>query len=281
MINLVTKAIAAFRRKDYIEVLLLLDEAFEYIQALDYTAIDAAIFNALYDAYEMLALIAELAVFEKNDYLKASLNCYQKALDDFTKPEGGTLSELQKSFPDFLQLLRGMSVAARYLRHRSLRINDFPPVLSFEITADGHIRLFAWDEENPNRIADIETLREEFSRLFIKNQTSKAFFLEQSQLLFEQEAFDEAIQILDEAVRQHPDLKGEFYLQKGYCLFQLGQYADAVDMLMKARLLGEPKHRFLEKGRQACAILIEQVEDKEEINKWKELLRDFFDGGGD
>jgi len=46
LINLVHRAVVAFKQNEHQTVVLLLQNAFEYIDALDYHAIDEQIFNS-------------------------------------------------------------------------------------------------------------------------------------------------------------------------------------------------------------------------------------------
>lgn len=276
MINIVSQAVAAFKRQDYSEVVLLLDHAFAYIKGIDYTEVDESIFNALYDAFEMLSLVGELAVFEKNTFFNESLANFKAALEAFTKPKGGTLGQLKEAIPDFLLLLNGMAVGVNYLQYQKLKIEDFPPTVSFEITASGQIRLYAWDGESPNKIATIESLKAEFEALFEKEKQSEDYFLELADKLYNERAYQDCLQLLEDAMLQHETLKGECFLRKGLVFFQLKQYAEAVDALMKAKVLGIQKHRISAQGKEACRFLIRTAETREERNQWTKLSTDFF-----
>lgn len=276
MINLVNQAISAFKRHDYSEVVLLLENAFAYISAMDYTAMDEQIYNALYDAYEMLSLINELAVFEQNEYATKTMAAYKTALDAFTTPEGGSLGQLKQAITPFLQLLTGMAVGVKYLQYQKLRIDDFPPTVSLEITADGYIRLFAWDGESPDKIASIEKLKTEFEELFTKEKQSKAYFLEMADKLYYEAAYQDCLELLDNAMTTHETIRDECFLRKGQVFMQLKKYPEAVDCFMKARVLGITKHRISEQGKEACTYLIRSAENREERNNWSKLMNDFF-----
>jgi tetratricopeptide (TPR) repeat protein len=276
LINLVSQAVAAFKRHDYSEVVLLLDHAFAYIKAIDYTEIDEPIFNALYDSFEMLSLVGELAVFEKSSFFNQTQCNFKAALDAFTAPKGGTLGQLKQAIPDFLLLLNGMAVGVNYLQYQKIRIEAFPPTVSFEITEDGYIRLYAWDGESEHKIASIEALKAEFEALFEKEKQSEGYFLEMAEKLYKETQYQDCLQLLEDAMLQHETLKGDCFLLKGKVFFQLKQYAEAVDAFMKARVLGIQKYRISELGKEACSHLIRTVETREERNEWSKLRADFF-----
>lgn len=276
LIHLVHQAVAAFKKKDYEESIVLIDKAYEYADAMEYTAMDAQIFNALYDAYEMLSLIAELGVFEKNAFLKESLKNYKETLEAFTSGEGGTVAALQLASKNFVELVRAMAVAVHYLRRKKWRITDFPPMISFEFTSNGQIRLYAWQVGQANQAGDVETLRTEFEALFAKEQKSEAYFLDTVEQLFQNQDYQSAIQLLQEAMQEHESIKAEAFLRIGLAYMELGDAEQALDRLMKARVLGLSKQRIKEVGSKACQKLIRQAETQEERSKWTKLLQDFF-----
>lgn len=276
LIHLVHQAVAAFKKKDYEETIVLIDKAYEYANAMEYTAMDAQIFNALYDAYEMIALIAELGVFEKNAFLKQSLSNYQQVLESFTTSEGGTFAALERASEKFIQLVQAMTVAVHYLRRKKWRMTDFPPMISFEFTSNGQIRLYAWQAGQTNQAGDVETLRTEFEALFAKEQKSEAFYLDKAAELFQNQDYQTAIEILEQAMQEHESIKAEAFLRIGLAYMELGDAEQALDRLMKAKVLGLAKQRIKEVGAKACQKLIREAETQEERSKWTKLLQDFF-----
>jgi tetratricopeptide (TPR) repeat protein len=276
LIHFVHQAVAAFKQKNYEDSILFLDKAYEYASAMEYTAMDSQIFNSLYDAYEMLALIAELGVFEKNAFLQLALDNYREALNAFTSDKGGTLAALQKASKDFEQLLSAMTVAVHYLKRKKWRITDFPPMVSFEFTSDGQIRFYAWRDGQQNKVGQLEDLKKEFNALFLKEQKSEEYYWQEADRLMQEEQYDELIKLLKEVMQVHESLKAEAFLRLAMVYLQKGMAEQALDMLMKAKVLGQPMLKIKEKGRLACQKLIRTAENNEERVKWTKLLEDFF-----
>jgi tetratricopeptide (TPR) repeat protein len=171
--------------------------------------------------------------------------------------------------------LQGLSVAVLYIKKQQLHIDDFPPEISFEITEDGYLRLFAWSDEEPNKIADIQKLKAEFEQLFEKEKQSQAYFLDNATALQEAGAYDDCLHLLEQAMAQHDALKGECFIRKGNIYLLLQKYSEAVDAFMKARVLGEPKFKIAPQIREACKFLIRYAETKEERQQWTLLANDF------
>jgi hypothetical protein len=274
-INIVSQAGSAFKRKEYTTVLLELERAFELASEMDFTELDELLYNALYDAYEMSALIAQLAVFEKNEFLKIALGDMKAALNAFISKEGGTVADLKQAMPSFILLLQGMSAAVHYLQRQKKRMDTFPPELSFEITKDGFLKIFAWSEETPNKIANIAKLKAEFELLYEKEKQSKSYFLETAANLEENEQYEDCLSLLDQAMTEHESLRGECFIIQGNICLKLKKYEEAVDAFMKARVLGEPKHRMSHSIKESCTFLLRYADSKEDKQKWSLLMKDF------
>jgi len=149
---------------------------------------------------------------------------YKKALDAFTLETGGTISQLKKTIPDFRQLLEGMVVAINYLAHENIRMNEFPPSISFEITTDGQIRLYAWEDGNDDKVGMIKTLKNNFDAFFKKQTQDQNYYLTESQRLYEASAFKDCLELLDEAASLHENLGAEWYLRKGQAYIGLVRF---------------------------------------------------------
>ncbi len=256
-------------------MLLELERAFELASEMDFKELDELLYNAFYDAYEMSSLIAQLAVFEKNIFLKASLENMKASLNAFTSKKGGTIADLKQAMPSFIQLLQGMSAAVHYLQRQKIRIDAFPPEVSFEITKDGFLKLYAWSDETSNKIAEISKLKAEFEQLFEKEKKSKKYFLETAANLEAAEQYEDCLPLLDQAMAEHESLRGECFIRKGNICLKLKKYDEAVDAFMKARVLGEPKHRMAESIKEACKYLLRYADSKEGRQEWSALMLDF------
>jgi hypothetical protein len=274
-INSISKAVSAFKSRNYFNALQDLSEAFDAIENEHFTKIDSEIFNALFDAQEITSLMLELPVFEKNEFVASALSKTKSALIAFTKPEGGNAASLMESLDNFLIVVLGMNVAMNYLQLKKFRADDFPPQVSFEITSDALIKLYIWTEEQDGKVAKISQLKQEFEQLFDKERKSKKYYLDRADELFKNAAYDDCINLLEQAASDHESLKMESYLRIGSILLELQKTADALDYYMKARVLGATKIQLSEGIRKACTLLLQHPEYKSQKSALTSLMEDF------
>jgi tetratricopeptide (TPR) repeat protein len=176
---------------------------------------------------------------------------------------------------DFVLFVGGMNVGMKYLQHKKLRPDDFPPEISFEITEDGYIRLYVWSEESPGKSAKISELKAGFEQLFEKEKKSVAYYLEKADELIAQKAYQDCISLLDLAMQEHEPVKAEAFIRKGNVLLEIKNFEEALDCFMKARVLGAPKQRLSDGIKEACKYLLRYSENKEQRSHWNRLLEDF------
>jgi tetratricopeptide (TPR) repeat protein len=275
-VNAVSKAVSAFKSRNYLQALEELEIAFGLLDPSCFKEIDAQTFNAIYDAQEMTALMAELPVFEKNSFAEQTISALKNALDVFTTPEGGTAKRLLNALEPFELLLRGMAVSMKYLQRKKLRADDFPPEVSFEITADALLRLYVWSEEKPAKIAEISRLKEEFESLFEKERKSAQYYLDKADELLQKGHFEDCLQVLNQAISEQESIKGTCFIRKGDVFMKLHKYEEAIDSYMKARVVGEPKHKMNASVKEACSILLKNSEKRDDRNRWNSLMQDFL-----
>jgi tetratricopeptide (TPR) repeat protein len=274
-INSISKGVSAFKSRNYVNALQDLTEAFDAVENEDFLKIDSEIFNALCDAQEITALMSELPVFEKNEFLASALNNLKSVLLAFTKPEGSTAAALLKSLENFIILVQGMNVALKYIQLKKFRADDFPPQVSFEITSDALIKLYLWTEEQDGKVAKISQLKQDFEELFDKERKSKKYYLDRADELFKNAAYDDCINLLEQAASDHESLKMESYLRIGHILLELNKAAEALDYYMKARVLGATKIQLSEGIRKACTLLLQHPEYKSQKSALMSLMEDF------
>jgi hypothetical protein len=101
-VNSISKAAAAFRSRDYFNALEELEAAFMLLDSKALFKLDEKLFNALCDALEMAALMAELPVIEKNSFASQTVDAFRKALNAFT---GTVRVALQLPFTLFWMIL--------------------------------------------------------------------------------------------------------------------------------------------------------------------------------
>ena len=274
-INSISSAVSAFRSRKYVNSLHELSEAFELLESEQLLKIDSGIFNALHDALDITVLMAELPVFEKNEFIESTIRSIKIALQAFTKPKGGTTADILNSLDDFILLVEGMNVAMKYLNLKKFRVDDFPPQVSFEISADGMIKLYVWAAEEEGRVAKIGHLKAEFDNLFEKERKSKKYYLEVIDDLFEQQLYQECSKLMEQAMLEHESLKEILYVKMGFVLLKLEKAAEALDYFIKARVLGAPKIAIAEGVKTACAIMLSDPKYKSQRLKLQELMDDF------
>lgn len=275
-VNAVSKAVSAFKSRNYLQALEELEIAFGLLDPSCFKEIAAPTFNAIYDAQEMTALMAELPVFEKNSFAEQTISALKNALDVFTTSEGGTAKRLLNALEPFELLLRGMAVSMKYLQRKKLRADDFPPEVSFEITADALLRLYVWSEEKPAKIAEISRLKEEFELLFEKERKSAQYYLDKADELLQKEHFEDCLQVLNQAISEQESIKGTCFIRKADVFMKLHKYEEAIDSYMKAMVLGEPKHKMNASVKEACSILLKNSEKRDDRNRWNSLMQDFL-----
>ena len=274
-INSISSAVSAFRSRKYVNSLHELSEAFELLESEQLLKIDSGIFNALHDALDITVLMAELPVFEKNEFIESTIRSIKIALQAFTKPEGGTTADILNSLDDFILLVEGMNVAMKYLKLKKFRADDFPPQVSFEISADGMIKLYVWTAEEEGRVAKISHLKADFDNLFEKERKSKKYYLEVIDDLFEQQLYQECSKLMEQAMLEHESLKEILYVKMGLVFLKLEKPAEALDYFIKARVLGAPKLAIAEGVKTACAIMLSDPEYKNQRLKLQDLMDDF------
>jgi hypothetical protein len=274
-INSISSAVSAFRSRKYVNSLHELSEAFELLESEQLLKIDSGIFNALHDALDITVLMAELPVFEKNEFIESTIRSIKIALQAFTKPEGGTTADILNSLDDFILLVEGMNVAMKYLNLKKFRADDFPPQVSFEISADGMIKLYVWTAEEEGRVAKISHLKAEFDNLFEKERKSKKYYLEVIDDLFEQHLYQECSKLMEQAMLEHESLKEILYVKMGFLLLKLEKAAEALDYFIKARVLGAPKIAIAEGIKTACAIMLSDLKYKSQRAKLLNFMDDF------
>ena len=274
-INSISSAVSAFRSRKYVNSLHELSEAFELLESEQLLKIDSGIFNALHDALDITVLMAELPVFEKNEFIESTIRSIKIALQAFTKPEGGTTADILNSLDDFILLVEGMNVAMKYLNLKKFRADDFPPQVSFEISADGLLKLYVWTAEEEGRVAKISQLKAEFDNLFEKERKSKKYYLEAIEDLFEQQLYQECSKLMEQAMLEHESLKEILYVKMGHVFLKLDKPAEALDYFIKARVLGAPKMAIAEGIKTACAVMLSDPEYKSQRAKLLNFMDDF------
>jgi hypothetical protein len=274
-INSIAKAVSAFKSRNYFDAIQHLSEAFETVETAYFVKIDNEIFNTIFDAVEIAELIAELPVFEKNDFSESAFINIKEALQAFTKSEGSTSAALLKSLDDFILLLEGMNLGMKYLHKKKFRPDDFPPQVSFEILADAQIKLYTWNEEKDGLVVGIALLKNEFEKLFEKENKSKAHYLETADTLFSNNAYHECLHLLEQAAAEHESLKCECYLRMGNVFLKLEKPADAVDFYMKARVLGATKVQLSSGIKTACYTMLKNPKHEDQWDILNDLIEEF------
>jgi hypothetical protein len=274
-INSIAKAVSAFKSRNYFDAIQHLSEAFETVETAYLVKIDNEIFNTIFEAVEIAALIAELPVFEKNDFSESAIINIKEALQAFTKSEGSTSAALLKSLGDFILLLEGMNLALKYLQKKKFRPDDFPPQVSFEILADTQIKLYTWNEEKDGLVVGIAQLKNEFEKLFEKERKSKVHYLETADTLFNKNAYNECLHLLEQAAAEHESLKSECYLRMGNVFLKLEKPADALDFYMKARVLGATKVQLSTGIKNACHAMLQNPEYEDKNLMLNNLIEEF------
>lgn len=276
-INNIEKAYLAFQQHYFVDCVERLQLSFEFLEKQNFTQLNNTEFNALYDALEMLQLLVKLPIVEQNDYIQNTLGTFKQSLDRFMLPRGGSATELSEQIPIYRKLVNGLLIGIQYFQRKQISLNAFPPVLSFELSEDGQIALYAWIDRQPTvKPQPLEQFKTDFEALFKKEQTSQKDYLAQAQSLQDNGEPQKALKILKHAMRVHPAIKKECFLQIGNIQFQQKDYAEAVDAYMKALVLGVPKQTIKAKVLEATQQLMSTAKDYKTITRWQELLDDFF-----
>ncbi|MCP4442474.1 MAG: tetratricopeptide repeat protein [Aureispira sp.] len=276
-INNIEKAYLAFQQHYFAECIERIHLAFESLEHYKFENLDNTQFNAFYDALEMLELLVRLPIVEQTDYINTTLKRFKRKLNAFMLPSGGDLEALANQVPNLSKLINGLFVGIQYFHKKQIKLNSFPPVLSFELSRNGNIALYAWIDRQPTVSSQpVEQFKTDFEALFKKEQAAQKDYLAQAQELLKNGEAPKAIKILQHAMRVHPAIKKECFLQLGNIHFQENQYAEAVDAYMKALVLGVPKQTIKDKVLTATQQLMSTAKDYKTINRWQELLDNFF-----
>jgi hypothetical protein len=274
-ITKISSAVSAFRSRNYVKSLHELSEAFDAVEVEIFAKINGDIFNAIFDAVEITALMAALPVFEKNEFSESSIKNIKIALQAFTKPEGGTTADILNSIDEFILLVEGMNVGIKYLELKKFRADDFPPQVSFEISADGLIKLYVWTTEEEGRVAKISHLKAEFENLFEKERKSKKHSLEAVDELFDRQLYQDCKKLIEEAILKHESLKEILFVKMGFVLLKLEKAGEAIDYFLKARVIGAPKQAVAEGIKAACRALLSNPEYNNQCLKLQDLMDDY------
>lgn len=274
-VDTVEKAYSDYHSGYEMNVIPLLKNAFDRLFEVEKIQLEEVLFNALYDALELTEIIVQSAVFEKNDFLKNALLLFKNELDNFLQPQKGSVSELTSQIYTFSEVLNGLSVATMYLKRRKLKLTDFPPEVSFELTESGFIKLYLWTEEGNDKIADVQSLREEFDLLFEKEQKTVEDLLNQVDAFSELKDFESALKVLNQLHDVQEDRRSICFLKKAALFLKMKRYEDAVDALLKSSVLGINKNEISEKLKFAVQQLIQNATSHEEKKKWTEFLMEY------
>lgn len=273
----IEKAYLAFQQHHFGVCIERLYLGFESLENHKFTQLNNSEFNAFYDALEMLQLVVKLPIIEQNSYIQNRIGQFKQILDRFLLPKGGNVELLAQQIPLCTKLNNGLLIGIQYFQKKQISLNAFPPVLSFELSEDGTIALYAWIDRQPTMTPQpLEQFKTDFEALFKKEQISQKDYLAQAQNLHEQGDSNKALKILNHAMRIHPAIKKECFLQMGNIQFQQKNYSEAVDAYMKALVLGVPKQQIKAKVLEATQELISTAKDYKTITRWQELLDDFF-----
>jgi hypothetical protein len=274
-ITTIEKAYTDYNSGNVSDVGITLKSAFDFLLEAEKIQLDENLYNALYDALELTEMLIQPAVFEKNDYLKNNILHFKNALNAFLLPQNGSVLDLTEAIFAFTEVLNGLAVALMYLNRRKLKLADFPPEVSFELTENGFIKLYVWSDEGADKIANLQSLREEFDALFEKEQKTADDLLKLAANYFENEDYESCLSALNRLHSVSESSRAICFLKKSEVYLKLNRYGEAVDAMMKSKVLGIPQNEFSDKLKFAVNQLIRQADSYAERKKWTEFHNEY------
>ena len=242
-------------------------------------------FNDLLDTALLLRGLGQLGTIEYNHYYQNTIERFEIAVKTYTQPREGKPEELHAAIESLKLLCDGIWVGACYLEEKELRLDHSPIMLSFELKEEGIIKLFGWTDspeygtpEHEEEQAAIAELKADFERLFAQRKANKADVLTQARQLIAQQAHQEALQLLQKAIKKDSSIQKEAFLLQADIYQQLNQPSQLIDSLMKCLVLGLPKSAIRARVRAACDEILQSPHiqsDPEQLKRWQEFRADF------
>lgn len=273
------RAAVDFARHRYESVLSILNAAWQQWQGQGgRPALNDPLYNALCDASDMAALLAErLPVFVFEGFLSDFWRDWRRLLADFTLPPGEQpdWKTLLDHLPHFHYALSGMAAAALFCAEQHISLTDSFPKVRFELTEQGYLCLCPGAETNE---AETRRLKNAFHAFFGKNnseQDPQNLQLAAEQCLL-QEQYRQALQLLQTLQEQFPTYRPAWiFKQKGNIYSLLDESYLAVDCYIKSIVLGQPSDSLAPAIQSAGSKLLEQCSSDEDYQHTLDWLRNF------
>lgn len=252
------------------------------------------IYNQWADIIDFLRIVGRWPVVVLNEHYVQTVENLADALTAFEHipHDVNAWINFNKSIQgNFHYLLKGLQMAANYCEKQDLAFDSEDKVLSFEFSKGTKVSLYGWTDSPPEgseealeEAATIAFIQEDFNELFYRKLEEEAIStLAQGKKALAKKNYEAAIAPLLLAIKEEANksdkMQIEIYEMLHIAYYNLGKYRQALDMLMKAHLLGLAKRNIKSRVVEICDIMLAQPaikNDAIEKERWLLLKEDYI-----
>lgn len=226
---------------------------------------------ALLDLLEMVeSWYQGLPMLEASAYSQELLQVLKQWLEQ-EKEDDKEQEGVQDKLTALDQLLEGLWVGFDFFDNNNLSLELDPPLIAFQIEADGQIQLYKFQEHTV-----VNQLIAEFKACFELQLDSPVDYAIALKPLLEQKQWTAAEALLQKQLEQFPNNQRLAFVSLGELHFLQEHYQKAMEAYMKAVMLGTPKDQVKKQVQEACNALARTTTDKKAAARWRQILIDFF-----
>ena len=254
---------------------------------------DETIYNQWADMVDFLRIVGRLPIVVLNEYyihIVENIGTALEAFENIPHSDNAWSNFSQQVQGKFHYLLKGLQLAAMYVAKQDLDFDGDDKVLSFEFLPGGKIQLYGWTDSPSEGTAEAEEeaetiayIAEDFNELFVKpveeeNTSSLVLAERYLQKADYNAAISQFLLAIKEDENKSDSVQIAIYEHLYTAYYALGKFREALDMLMKAHLLGLGKRAIRQRIVEICDIMLSKEDIKnnaENLERWQILREDF------
>lgn len=265
----------AFEKRNYETVISSLELAYD---SLDELIIDNEVAEAMSASASMVAHVMGLPEIKSSDFLAYALQQMTKVIRKINTQQNPSDREVVDAVLLFQRLLKSLEQAAQLLNEKGFKLGQPNAHLSVGIkqTSDGglHLQLFGKSLPQSNHEQG-KALQTSFQELLASDAQATQLVGIAGKLTAAGK-YEESNLALKKILEKFPDMVGSCVIRMAANFFFMRQFPKAIEYYLQALKLGENAEIIEFNVWEACAEIIEQSAQEEEVKYWQDLFYKYF-----